>query len=409
MNLQDSAAALLAGALVLAASNSLFAADWPQWRGPNRDGKVTGFNAPQSWPQQLSARWKVSVGKGDASPALVGDNLYTFGRLGAEEVLMCLDATTGTTNWEKRYPANHVVTGPPASHGGPRSSPAVAEGKVCTLGVGGILSCFDARTGDLVWRKQSMEDYLGIHGDFETAMSPLIADGGCVVGVGVATNGGAICFNLTDGKVKWKWDGAGLSFGSPVTMTVNQTRMIVVVTAKFLAGLRLSDGKLLWQAPFQADNNATPIVDGQVVFYGSTGGSGNGMVALKIEGQGDNFTATKLWSNKDAGSRFSTAVLKDGLLYGYNNMFFCVNAQTGATCWSTPARIGDNVAMLDAGSAIVGSGVKSQLVVFKPGDKEYTELARIKLSTTDSWAHPVLSGNRIYIRDLDSVSLWTLD
>jgi hypothetical protein len=209
--------------------------------------------------------------------------------------------------------------------------------------------------------------------------------------------------------VKWKWDGAGLTFGSPVTMTVNQTKMIVVVTAKFLAGLRLSDGKLLWQAPFQADNIAAPIVDGQVVFYGSTGGSGNGMVALKIEGQGDNFTATKLWSNKDAGSRFSTAVLKDGLLYGYNNMFFCVNAQTGATCWSTPARIGDNVAMLDAGSAIVGSGVKSQLVVFKPGDKEYTELARIKLSTTDSWAHPVLSGNRIYIRDLDSVSLWTLD
>src|SRR6266404_2430833 len=161
MNQMHLTSVVLAACVALISAGELRSQDWPQWRGPNRDGKATGFTAPESWPPQLKQQWKAAVGVGDSTPALVGGKLYAFGRQDTDEVITCFDAATGKTNWEQRYPADYVVTGPPARHPGTRSSPVVADGKVCALGVGGILSCFDAATGKVLWRKQSTNDYLG--------------------------------------------------------------------------------------------------------------------------------------------------------------------------------------------------------------------------------------------------------
>jgi outer membrane protein assembly factor BamB len=124
-------------------SGFVLAQDWPQWRGPNRDGKVTGFAAPQAWPGTLTQKWKTAVGSGDATPALVGDKLYVFARQDGEEVTLCLDAGSGKELWQDKYTAQ-AVTGAASRHPGPRSSPAVGDGKVVTLGVGGVFSCLDA-------------------------------------------------------------------------------------------------------------------------------------------------------------------------------------------------------------------------------------------------------------------------
>src|SRR4051794_13256337 len=137
----------------------VFGADWPQWRGPNRDAKVTDFKAPQTWPKELKQQWQQSVGAGDSTPALVGDRLYVFTRRDSDEVTQCLDAGTGKPIWEDKYPTM-AITGPAAGeHAGPRSSPAVAEGKVVTFGVASMLSCLDANTGKVVWRKDSAKDF----------------------------------------------------------------------------------------------------------------------------------------------------------------------------------------------------------------------------------------------------------
>ena len=400
--------ALGAICFLTACSGLLNASDWPQWRGLNRDGKVTGFKAPEVWPQQLTQKWKVTVGVGDSTPALVGDRLYTFGRQENDEVIQCLDAGSGKKVWEERYPAGHVVTGPPARHPGTRSSPTVVGGKAFALGVGGILSCLDAATGKVLWRKQSAEDYQGIPYKSDTAMSPIVVDGLCIVHIGGKTNGAMFAFDVVTNQPKWKWDGDGPASSSPVIMTNQGSAQLVTFTAKSLVGLSLADGKLLWQIPFEATqgNNTTPIIDGQTIIYT---GQGKGLFAVKIQPQGDTFGAVPIWTNSQQGARFTTPVLKNGMLFGYHNRFFCADAKTGTTLWTDTASRGNSAALVDAGPVIFATTVSSELVAFKPSDKEYTELVRTKVTDTEIWAHPVVDGSRIYVRDRESVALWTVE
>jgi len=399
----------MAASALLLSSLCLSAQDWPQWRGANRDGKTGAFAVPSTWPANLAQKWKINVGKSDSSPSLVGSNLYVFARQGTDEVLLCLDAATGNAHWKSAYPANYVVTGPPVNHPGPRSSPVVAGGKVCTLGVGGILSCFDAATGAVLWRKQSTNDYLGIPYKTDSSMSPIVEDGRCIVHVGPSTNGAVIAFDLASGEPKWKWDGDGPANSSPVIMTVGGKKQLVTLTAKKLVGLDLADGKLLWQIPFEAaqGNNTTPIVAGTTVYYT---GQGKGLLAVNIQQEGGSFTAAPLWSTTQFGARFTTPVLKDGFLYGASSggHLFCANAQTGAQLWDQPASLGDATAIVDAGPVIFALGAHGELLAFKPGSP-YAQLARFKLSDTETWAHPVVAGTRIFVKDNETVALWTIE
>jgi outer membrane protein assembly factor BamB len=400
---------VLVGCVVLIGAAPVVAQDWPQWRGPNRDGKVTGFTAPQSWPETLTQKWKTTVGSGDATPALVGDKLYVFARQGENEVTLCLDAGSGKELWQDKYAAQ-AVTGPSASHPGPRSSPAVAEGKIVTLGAGGVLSCLDAASGKELWRK---DEFPTIVPQFFTAMSPIIQDGMCVAHLGGKGNGAIMAFDLTTGEQKWKWAGEGPEYASPALLSVEDTRQIVTLTEKSVVGVALSNGELLWQISFPpvgmaSSNVATPIVDGQTVVYT---GNGRGSRAVKIEKQGAGFAAKQLWSNEKLGTHFSTPVLKDGLLFGLSDRgnFFCLNAKTGEAAWTDSARHGNFGAIVDAGSVLLALPSKSELIVFQPSAEEYTELARIRVADKATCAHPVVAGNRVFVRDEDSVALWIIE
>jgi len=400
--------AVMVGCVILVSAGWVFAQDWAQWRGPNRDGKVSGFTAPAKWPKELTQKWKVTVGSGDATPALVGDRLYVFTRQGDEEVTLCLDAGSGKELWRDKYAAQ-AVTGAPARHPGPRSSPAVADGKVVTIGVGGVLSCLDAATGKLVWRK---DPFPKVVPQFFTAMSPIIVDGMCIAHLGGQGNGAIIAYNLATGDKKWQWADEGPAYSSPALLTVEGTKQIVTLTEKSIVGVGVADGKLLWQLPFvpvrRAYNAATPIVDGQTVIY--TGG-GRGTGAVKIEKQGDGFAAKELWSNPDIATQFNTPVLKDGLLFGLSNRgnLFCINAQTGQTAWTDATQRDRSgfAAIVNVGSVILALPSSSELIVFKPDGKEYGEITRYKVAETPTYAHPVIAGNRVFVKDQESVAMWT--
>ena len=397
----------VAGVLAVSASCA-FAQDWPQWRGANRDGKASGFTAPKEWPKELTQKWKVTVGLGDASPAVVGNKLYVFARQGTDESIRCLDATTGKELWSEKYDATQV-SGPAGQHSGPRSSPAVADGKVVTLGVGGVLSCVDAEKGKLLWRK---DDFSGKWPRFYTASSPIITDGLCIAQLGGESSGGIVAYDVTSGDQKWKWTGDGTAYASPVILTVDGTKMVVTLTAKKIVGLGVADGKLLWEAPFpvqgMAYNAATPIVEGQTVIYA---GSGRGTKAVKVEKTGDGFAAKELWSNPDNGVQFDSPVLKGGQIYGVSQkgVLFCLDAQSGKTLWTTELGGRGFGSIVDAGSALLALTPKGELTVFEPNGKEYKKLTGYKVTETETYAYPVPAGKGLFVKDKDAVAFWAVD
>src|SRR5438093_6895501 len=145
-------ATVIIGAALALMTNCLPGQDWPQWRGPNRDAKAVGFKAPKTWPKELAQKWKVTVGEGVATPSLAGEKLYVFSRQSGAEIIRSMDAASGKELWQNKYDSLGA-SGPASWFSGPRATPAVADGKVVTLGVRGVLSCLAAADGKLLWRK----------------------------------------------------------------------------------------------------------------------------------------------------------------------------------------------------------------------------------------------------------------
>lgn len=388
-----------------------FAQDWPQWRGTNRDAKVTGFKAPQTWPQQLNQSWKVEVGLADATPALVNNRLYVFTRQGGDEVLQCLDASTGKQIWQAEGYGAPVISGPAASHPGPRSTPTVSGGKVFTLGVDGTLSSYDAATGGLVWRNQ---EYTSTFPEFYVSLSPIVEDGLCVVMLGGPGAGRFLAFDVNTGNVKWNTASSdGPTYGSPALMTVGGNKIIVFPTETKLVGVSLADGSALWEVatPIGAgrvQNSASPVIDGQKVYYT---GLNNGVNAIEVSRQGSSYSVNTLWKNEELSTAYNTPVLKDGYLYGLSNLnkLFCINTANGQTAWIDEAAHQNFGSVIDAGSVMVALSSTSNLVAFRTNPQAYSQLTLIKVADTPVYAHPVLSGNRIYIKDNDSIIMYTVN
>ncbi|MGI6418130.1 MAG: PQQ-binding-like beta-propeller repeat protein [Thermoguttaceae bacterium] len=397
------------GWLVVLSVTGALAQDWPQWRGPNRDGKAAGFAAPAAWPASLVQKWKVPIGPGDASPALLGERLFLSIREGDQEVTLCIDARDGKQVWRDAYAAA-AVTGAAARHPGPRSSPAVAEGKVVTLGVAGVLSCLDADTGKVIWRK---DPFPGVVPQFFTASSPLVAQGMAIAQLGGKGNGAILAFDLASGEEKWRWAEEGPEYASPALLTAGGVKQVVALTEKSVVGVGLADGKLLWRLPFvterRAYNAATPIVDGETVIFC---GAGRGTKAVKIEASPGGFATKELWSNPDLAPQFNTPVLKDGRLFGLSNrgMLYCLDAATGRTLWLDQAARdrGGFGSIVDLGSTLVALTSSAELVVFKPSGEGYEELAKYQVSDAAVYGHPVIAGNRIFVKDDSNLTLWTV-
>jgi outer membrane protein assembly factor BamB len=394
--------------IIFSSANS-FSQDWPQWRGINRDGKAAGFKVPAAWPADLKLVWKVNVGFSDATPVLAGNKIYLNTRQGDQEVVLCLDATSGKELWKNTYAAM-AVTGPSASqHPGPRGTPAVSNGKIVTFGASGILSCLDATTGKLLWRKENPTNAFP---DFFTGTSPLITDGMCIVHIGKKDDGQVIAYDLNSGSEKWKWSGEGPSYSSPSVMTLEGKKLLIVITEKNIMALSFADGKLLWQiaAPVQQRfyNCVSPYIDGQTIYLT---GQGTGMKAIKVEKSGNEYVTKEIWSNTTVGAKWNTPVLKDGFLYGFTDQkrIYCLNAATGQTAWMDNAVSSDFSTIVDCGSVIIGLTSTDNLIVLKPDGKEYSEVAKYKISDTPIYAYPVISGNSFYIKDAETLMLYKIN
>jgi outer membrane protein assembly factor BamB len=349
----------------------------------------------------------------------LGNKLFAFGRIDGDEVTTCLDAATGDVVWQDKYPTAPVYN-IASSYAGPRSTPAVAEGKIFTLGVNGTVSCLDVAKGKVVWRKETKP-----FPKFNSSTSPLIVDGKCVVFLDALT-----AFDPANGDVKWMGPKGGVDgpYGSPVLMTVDGTKQIVTPATKSLVGVSVADGKELWHVDLPKGSYSitygTPVIDGRTVIYGvALKGSGI-TLAFTIEKKGDSFTATELW--KSTGSyQYNTPVLDDGLLFGLSTgrTFYCTDAKSGKELWKDSTPRGEAGGVLNAGSVILaltgppsakGKGSEtasgdSELVAFEPSRTGFKEVAHYKLSPSAGLAYPIVVGNRVYVKGNSEITLWTVD
>jgi outer membrane protein assembly factor BamB len=394
---------------------------WPQWRGANRDGSAT-FTAPATWPESLNLKWKVEVGTGYAAPITVGDRVFAFSRQGEDEVMRALDAATGKSVWETKYNASYKPN-PAATrtHGtGPKSTPAFADGRLFTLGMSGIVTAFDAATGKQLWQKSRST----IEPLYHTAMSPLVDGGNVILHVGGHNSGALTAFDVRTGNVTWSWNGDGPAYGSPIVATLGGTRQVITMTQDNLVAVAAATGELLWKRPYtvrSTRNAVTPIIH-NLPSPASSGGasqlvivSGLGMpvIGFRVMNKAGQWTSEDVWTNNDVSMDMSTGVVIGNSLFGFSprnsGQYFAIDANTGQTQWLSEPRIAENAAVVRAGNLWFALDTEARLSVSRANPKQMDVLRRYTVAQSATWAQPVLSGQRLFIKDLNSISLWTLN
>jgi outer membrane protein assembly factor BamB len=393
--------------LVATATVEAISQNWPQWRGPGRDGSIS-VALPAQWPEALKKRWEIPVGAGYASPVVSGNRVVVLAREGDQEIVRALDIESGKEIWRASYPAPFVVNPAAQLHGpGPKSTPAIADGRAFTFGIGGILSAFDLATGKLIWRIPAPE----VLPQYGTATSPLIDGTSVIVHVGGDGNGALTSFDAATGKSRWQWKGDGPGSGSPIIATLGGVRQVIAQTQKFLVGVNALNGALLWQLPFTTDfdqNAFTPIVFQDLVI---NGGLDQPLTAIRPKLDGGKWIAETVWSNLQSPMFMSSPVLIGDTIYGLTmrskGQFVAIDAASGKTLWNTQGREGENASMMRSDSLLLASTTEGQLVVARANPQKYEEVRRYQIAESAVWAHPAITGNSIIVKDVDKVICWS--
>jgi outer membrane protein assembly factor BamB len=390
---------------LLSASFKASAADWPQWRGPNRDGKVVDVVLPATWPKALKEEWKVTVGVGHSSPVLASGRIYVFARQGEDEILQCLDAVSGKEIWRSALTVPYEMNPAATGHGkGPKSTPVVSNGNVYTFGISGVVSCHDARTGKLKWRHEFSKQYPATSPLYGTAMSPIVEGGLLVVHIGGQDKGALTAFDAESGAVKWSNDTDGPAYASPIVVNVAGVRQLVTFMQKNFVGVDAATGKLLWKLPAKSEydtNSVTAVAYKDMVIFAR---EGQGLTAIQVNNKGVAPEIKEVWSNKEVELYMNTPVLQGNHLVGLSvrkrGQFFSIDADTGKTLWLGPGRMGENAAILNLGEkALLLLTNEASLIVLPADAKDYTPLTQYTVANSPTWAHPLVTGNRILIKD----------
>jgi outer membrane protein assembly factor BamB len=386
--------------------------DWTQWRGPNRDGVAAAPSDAAAWPAQLTQKWKIEVGLGYATPLVVGNRIYQFARKGEREVMMGIDADSGKVLWETGHTAVFTPMSAAAGHGpGPKSTPVFSNGRLYSLGMTGIVTAYDAASGKQLWQKPGspVVPMYTTH-----SFSPIINGQNVIFHLGGHDEGAITAFDTNTGDVRWTWRGDGPGYGSPVAAEFGGTRQIVTITQGKLVGIDVANGALLWERAFVSPNftnSTTPIVAGDLVVVSSGGGPPTS--AYRITKKGTQWVVETAWENPDLPMRLSDAVLAGDVLFGISTrnagQYFGVDVKTGKTLWTSEGRQAAHAAIARSGDLVFSMEEDGELIVARNSRTAFEPLHRYKLSDAATWAQPSYSGNRVFVKDVSTLALWTLN
>jgi outer membrane protein assembly factor BamB len=377
------------------------AADWPQFRGPNRDGISRETGILKSWPEDgPRVLWKAPVGEGFSGITVAGGRLYTMEGRGGGENAVCLDAATGKQLWRVTLDQKYES----GQGSGPRSTPTVAGDLVYMLTGNGKLFALRAATGKVVWFHDLVEEYSARPPQWGVATSPLVEGNLLLVDVGGAPAMAAMAFDRRTGKVAWSSQTDRAGYSAPIAFTVGGIRQALFFTGSSLASLSPADGRLYWRKSWQTDwdvNAATPIfVPPDQVFVSS--GYDTGAALFRMKASGGKVAVEEVWRSKRMKNQFSSSVLWQGHIYGFDNdTFKCIEAATGEEKWRERG-LGHGSLILADGHLFVLSE-RGRLALVEATPAEYREKASAEVLSGKCWTAPALAGGRLYLRNEETM------
>lgn len=402
-------------------------ADWPQWRGPDRDGVWTETGVVERFEsEQIPIKWRARVGSGYSGPTVAEGRVFVTDRLKAaaeQERVHCFDAMSGEALWSHAYACDYARVGYQA---GPRAGVTVADNRAYSLGTMGHLFCFDAPSGSVLWSRDLKQEYRVKVPTWGIAAAPLIEADLLIVQVGGRDDACLVAFDRATGRQRWRALGDSASYSAPIVIEQAGQRVLVCITGERVVGLNPLTGALYWEHPFTPSRMvitiATPVFDGRHLFFTSFY---DGALLLRVDPE--KLAVEKLWRRKGPSERntdalhccISTPLIRGDYIYGVDSYgeLRCLDLKTGDRVWedltATPKARWSNIHMVRNGEKIWMFNERGELMISRLSPDGFHEISRAGLiDPTEEqlsqrggvcWSHPAFADGHVYARNDEEI------
>jgi len=368
-------------------------ADWPGFRGPDRDSVVPGVRIETDWsaspPVEL---WRRPIGPGWSSFAVRGDLLYTQEQRGDDEVVSCYNATTGELVWRHRDAARFWESNAGA---GPRATPTLSGDRVYAFGATGILNALDTGDGTIAWSRNAASDTDAKVPGWGFASSPLVVDDVVIVHAGALT-----AYDLATGSQRWIGPPAG-GYSSPHLLTIDGVAQIVLLSEAGVISVAPADGTLLWEHPWPGGIVQPALTaDGDVLISGGGVTGGTGMRRVAVEQGPGGWTTEERWTSIRLKPNFNDFVVHEGHAFGFDGRILaCIDLEDGERKWKGGRYGNGQLVLLPDQDLLLVVSEQGELALVEAAPDQFTEIARFPAIEGKTWNHPVLFGDVLLVRN----------
>ena len=383
---------------------------WPAFRGPERDGVIPGLRIATDWQANPPAElWRRAVGPGWSSFVVADGLLYTQEQRGEDEIVSAYRTDTGQPVWMHK---DKVRFWEALAGAGPRSTPALHDGKIYSLGATGLLNTLDADDGSLIWSRNAAEDTSAPTPEWGFSSSPLVVDGLVILHTGGPDDKGVVAYDAVDGEPRWFASASRNSYSSAHLANLGGMEQWLLITDSGVAGYGIGDGQMLWQHEWPLPNGARVV---QPAFVGETGvligtGFGYGLRRIDVQYDGGAWQVDEGWTATGLKPYYNDFVVHKGHAYGFDGRILAaVELETGERAWKGGRYGSGQLVLLPDQDLLVVLSERGEVALVSADPSGFSELAKIPAIQGKTWNHPVIADGVLYVRNGEEMAAFRLN